>query len=121
MADRLRFHPLVAEDLRVATEWYDGISLNLGNTFRMHVNARFDDIGQRPESFAAAFEDVRFVRIKRFPYLVLFRESEDFIHCAWRIPRCPRSSQVATTCYWVVASIANGACYKLTFFWVFME
>ena len=80
MADRLRFHPLVAEDLREATRWYDEISVDLGNRFRSQVNARFDDIAERPESFAIAFDDVHFARIQRFPYLVLFRNLGDVIH-----------------------------------------
>jgi hypothetical protein len=34
MADRLRFHSLVAADLRDALRWYDDISPRLGNRFR---------------------------------------------------------------------------------------
>ena len=44
MADRLRFHPLVASDLRDAIAWYDEISVELGNRFRETVDARFDHI-----------------------------------------------------------------------------
>jgi len=80
MADRLRFHPLVTSDLRDAIRWYDGISTRLANRFRDLVDARFDQISERPESFPLAFDDVRFARIQRFPYLLLFRESEDVIH-----------------------------------------
>jgi hypothetical protein len=80
MADPLRFHPLVASDLRDAIGWYDGISVGLGNRFRMLVDSRFDDIAERPESFPHAFDDVRFARVQRFPYLILFRETQDVIH-----------------------------------------
>ena len=82
MADRLRFHPSVASDLRDAIRWYDDIASRLGNRFRDLVDARFDDISERPEAFAFAFDDIRFTRIQRFPYIVLFRESGsgDVIH-----------------------------------------
>jgi plasmid stabilization system protein ParE len=74
MADRLRFHRLVAFDLRQAIQWYDDISVGLGNQFREMVNARFDEIAEHPDQFARAFGDVRFACIPRFPHLVLFRE-----------------------------------------------
>jgi plasmid stabilization system protein ParE len=74
MADRLRFHPLVASDLRRAIRWYDDISVELGNRFRDAVDAQFDGIAAHPERFPRAFDDVRFARTLKFPYLVLFRE-----------------------------------------------
>jgi hypothetical protein len=33
MAELLRYHPLVAEDLASAVKWYDKISVELGNRF----------------------------------------------------------------------------------------
>jgi hypothetical protein len=72
---RLRFHPHVATDLAEAIAWYDERSRGLGNRFRAAVNACFDDVALAPESFARAFSDsdMRFVRVRRFPYLVLYR------------------------------------------------
>jgi len=78
MAERLRFHPLVSSDLRGAIRWYDGISERLGDRFRAAVDARFDDIEAQPQRFPLAF-DVRYVQVKRFPYLVLFRQSESHV------------------------------------------
>lgn len=75
MADRLRFHRLVASDLREAIHWYDDISPRLGKRFREMVDARFDDIESRPERFPQAFDDFRFARVRRFPYLILFRQT----------------------------------------------
>lgn len=63
MAKPLRFHPLVANDLSDANRWYDEISAELGNRFRMRIDAQLDEITQRPESFPVAFGDVRFARI----------------------------------------------------------
>ena len=79
MADRLRFHPLVASDLSEAIRWYADISVGLGDRFRQMVDARFDDIAAHPERFPRAFGNDRFARLKRFPYLVLFRESTELV------------------------------------------
>lgn len=43
MADPLRFHPLVVDDLAAAAGWYDNISSELGNRFRFSVDSRFAD------------------------------------------------------------------------------
>ncbi len=82
MADNLRFHPLVASDLLEAIGWYEQRSIGLGNRLRAAVDARFDDIRQTPELFPRAFDDVdfRFVRVRRFPYLVLYRVRKDHLH-----------------------------------------
>ena len=79
MVDRLRFHPLVASDLRDAIAWYDDISVGLGNRFRERVDSRFDDILANPEFFGRAFDDVRFARVHRFPYVILFRSTAETV------------------------------------------
>jgi hypothetical protein len=79
MSDQLRFHPRVVEDLKQAISWYDEISIELGNRFRSQVNAPFDEIALRPTFFAFAFANVRFAIVRRFPYLVLFREMGEVI------------------------------------------
>ena len=75
MARRLRFHPLVVDDISAAIDWYEGRSVGLGERFRSAVDARFDDIIGSPEMFPRAFDDAdyRFARIAKFPYLVLYR------------------------------------------------
>ncbi len=75
MARRLRFHPLVADDISAAIDWYEGRSAGLGERFHSAVDGRFDDIIASPEMFPRDFDDAdyRFARIPKFPYLVLFR------------------------------------------------
>ena len=60
-------------------DWYDSISLALGNRVRASVRARFREIEADPLRFGFAFDEVRFARVQRFPYLVLFRESDPFV------------------------------------------
>ena len=80
MTKQLRFHPHVAKDIRDGKRWYADIAPELGESFRDLVDARFDDIADHPEHFPTAFKDVRFAKLKRFPYIILFRESEHEIH-----------------------------------------
>lgn len=73
MADPMRFHPLVAEDIRFASKWYDEISVDLGNRFRRAVDNRLDTVELRPESFGRVEKELRAVRVEGFPYLVVYR------------------------------------------------
>ena len=72
MASPLRFHPEVAADLEAATQWYDEISIQLGNRFRRAINRSLDAIAQRPEWFGRIRGERRAARIKGFPYLVIY-------------------------------------------------
>ena len=51
MAEMLRFHPLVADDLEAAANWYDNFSPELGIGFRAAIDSRLDAVELRPESF----------------------------------------------------------------------
>lgn len=80
MAEQLRFHPLVAEDLKAAVGWYDDISPGLGDRFRIAVEQRFDSVAEFPESFGIVFQNARAARISVFPYLLLFEYLMDAVH-----------------------------------------
>ena len=79
MADQLRFHPFVADDLKAAVGWYDKISPSLGDRFRRSVEQRFDSIVLFPESFGIVFDKVRAARISGFPYLLLFENGSNVV------------------------------------------
>lgn len=82
MAKRLRYHPLVADDISAGIDWYEARSAGLGERFRSAVDARFDDIASAPEVFTRAFDDLdyRFARIRKFPYLILYRVRSEFVN-----------------------------------------
>jgi hypothetical protein len=75
MAEPLRFHPLVADDLQSATGWYDDISVELGNRFRDAVDSRLDSVELHPESFGLVDESLRAAQVGGFPYLIIFEFS----------------------------------------------
>ena len=70
----LRFGRSVVADLTTALAWYDKKSIALGNRFRAEMDAVFDEIEKSPKSYPWAIHDlnVRFARLRRFPYVVLF-------------------------------------------------
>ena len=76
MPDRLRFHPDVVADLSDAIRSYERISPRLANRFRGAVNAGLDEIESNFKIFPFAFADVRFVRLRRYPCLILFRHTK---------------------------------------------
>jgi hypothetical protein len=76
MAEPLRFHPLVADDLAAAASWYDDISIELGNRFRASVDSRFDAVELRPDSFETVDPPLRAARVNRFPYLIVFEHTQ---------------------------------------------
>ena len=75
MAEPLRFHPLVADDLGAAAAWYDDLSIELGNRFRAAVDSRLDAVELRPESFGVVDPPLRAARVDRYPYLIVFEHS----------------------------------------------
>lgn len=79
MAYRLIFNPAIPDDLEAALNHYEAISPTLANRFRSSVNEIFDEIASRPESFPMETAPIRFARVDRFPYLILFTIRPKFI------------------------------------------
>ena len=79
MARLERFSPEFVTDLVVATEYYDSISPVTGNRFRCHIDDRLNLIMDAPEGFAAIYETVRAVRVRSYPYVILYEVHEDIV------------------------------------------
>lgn len=79
MAHKLRFHSAISDDLVNALDYYDGISIALGNRFRENVDRRLDDIANDPEMFPVDNPPVRFAKIDRFPYLIFFAVKSEVV------------------------------------------
>lgn len=74
-----RFHPLFADDLREACEYYDSISPDLGTRFRNQVHARLLDVNARPESFGRVGGDYRGAMVSGFPYVIVFTMDQNAV------------------------------------------
>lgn len=72
MARGIRYHPLFDCDVREAAGWYDRRSAGLGDGFVELVERCVKDIIANPELFAKGPTGCRYIRLPRFPYVVLF-------------------------------------------------
>jgi len=72
MARSLRYHPLFDCDVREAAGWYDRRSAGLGDVFVDLVSQCVADIISDPQRFAIGPTGCRYIRVPRFPYVILF-------------------------------------------------
>ncbi len=72
MMSKVRYHPLFECDVREATGWYQQRSSVVADTFVEAVETRVREVIKSPQQFGRAFDDVRFARVPRFPYIILF-------------------------------------------------
>ena len=64
--------PEARADYDEAFDWYERQRPGLGVEFVRSVRAAFDRVRQWPDRYATVHKDVRRVRVKRFPYSVLY-------------------------------------------------
>lgn len=72
MGRRVLYHPSFDCDVREAAIWYDQHSMGLGDAFVDEVRQRVQSVMDDPARFATTDSGCRYVRLKRFPYVVLF-------------------------------------------------
>jgi hypothetical protein len=77
MARTLRYHPLFDCDVREAAGWYDRRSSGLGDVFVQTVSKCVKEIIANPKRFAIGPTGCPYLRLKRFPYIVLFDVNDD--------------------------------------------
>lgn len=77
---RLVFHPAVFSDITSIMEYYEQVaSPDLADQFYDELKYFFEQVAQRPESFAIRHRDIRRANLLRFPYHFLFRISDHHI------------------------------------------
>jgi len=72
MDENLRYHPLFDCDVREAAAWYDRRSPGLGDAFKDLVRQCVADVIADRQRFALSPSGCRYIRVPRFPYVVLF-------------------------------------------------
>jgi hypothetical protein len=77
MDRRLRYHPLFECDVLEAASWYDRRSPGLGDAFINMARSGVAKIVSNPDRFALAEGGCRYVRLERFPYVILFDVVDD--------------------------------------------
>ena len=76
MARTVRYHPEFENDVIEAANWYDSHSSGLGDAFAANVLQTTESIISDPDRFALTVKGLRYQRVKRFPYIVLFSVNE---------------------------------------------
>ena len=72
MDRRIRYHPLFDCDVRESAAWCDRRSQGLGDDFDHPVRICVEQVIADPDRFAPASTGCRYLRLRRFPYVVLF-------------------------------------------------
>jgi plasmid stabilization system protein ParE len=70
---RVIFHRLAAREYRAAREWYATRSVEASLRFRAAVDAAANRIATDAEALPGLFDDYRYLRAGRIPYVLIFR------------------------------------------------
>jgi plasmid stabilization system protein ParE len=70
-------NPEAEADLADARAWYEGQRAGLGDVFLDRVDEVFKLVQRMPELYGKVFQDLRVARVRRFPYLVVYRIDDD--------------------------------------------
>jgi len=64
-------------DALVAYRWYENQRPGLGGEFREALEQVIESLREKPKSYPGVLRDTRRLLLKRFPYMVFYREYED--------------------------------------------
>jgi hypothetical protein len=72
----IEYNPEFFNDLVRAVDWYNDKQATLGNRFYDNVKKQTAKLSKSALSFAVRYDDIRCMRIEKFPYLVHYRVNE---------------------------------------------
>jgi plasmid stabilization system protein ParE len=73
------FHPEAVEEARAARAWYAARSLEAAGRFMAELDLALEQIAESPDRFALYLGGTRGFLLRRFPYLIVFRETESTV------------------------------------------
>ena len=73
--ESLWIHPAALEEAEAATDWYAQRSPRAAERFLDEVDAALDQISRNPEQFTSYYFGTRRMVLRRFPFVVIFREA----------------------------------------------
>jgi plasmid stabilization system protein ParE len=71
----VRIHPAALEEAETATDWYRQRSRRAAEMFLDELDSAIKRIGQHSRQFSVYEFGTRRIVLRRFPYLVIFRET----------------------------------------------
>lgn len=72
MTPRLFVRKAARADVSEAFRWYEERSVGLGHEFLRSMRVALRAVEQAPLQFPIAIDDIRRVRLRRFPYMIYF-------------------------------------------------
>jgi plasmid stabilization system protein ParE len=76
---KVRFRSEAAADVASAKEWYDQERLGLGHDFGEALERVIGLVADFPKAFPEVASGLRRAILRRFPYSVYYRVSDDFV------------------------------------------
>jgi toxin ParE1/3/4 len=64
-------------DVLAAYRWYENQRRGLGGEFREALEKVIESLREKPKSYPVVLRDARRALLKRFPYMVFYREYDD--------------------------------------------
>jgi plasmid stabilization system protein ParE len=77
---RLLFTQAARADLVDAVRWYDTHAPHVVPQFRDALRAALTRISENPKQFPPALENTRRALLRRFPYILVFREMDEVVY-----------------------------------------
>jgi plasmid stabilization system protein ParE len=72
----IRFLPEARDEFDAAADWYEQQRAGLGVDFVTRVREVLQGIAANPQMYGTVYQDVPKAVVRRFPYLVLYREDQ---------------------------------------------
>jgi len=93
LAFQIIFQEEAVVDIQDTYFWYESQFKNLGEEFLEELDIIIEKLQQNPQYFGYSFDEFRDARLKRFPYLVIFKieGNKVYINTVRHIRRKPRT------------------------------
>ena len=76
----LEIHPLAIAEARAARRWYHRRSAMIAQRFLAELDRAVSRITSAPQSFSSYLHGTRFLRLARFPYLIVYEDTPTVVH-----------------------------------------
>ena len=77
---RIIFTPAGRADLSAALDWYDAHAPHVVRHFRSALRSTLARIAENPKQFPVEYRQTRRALLRRFPYFVVFRETDEAVY-----------------------------------------
>jgi ParE toxin of type II toxin-antitoxin system, parDE len=93
LAFQIYFQEEAIIDIQDTYYWYESQLKNLGEEFLDELNAVLEKLKTNPQYFGYSFDEFRDARLKRFPYLIVYKieRNKVYINSIKHIRRKPGS------------------------------